>query len=171
MYQQQVTARSYFEKIKFNKGTRVFRILDNKGEDILTGTLGADLNVGRPFRCLAEDTYDDGSVCLEWVDIARLYLNEETTDNENIKCYVIHWKSLVSHWYPTDCFFTGPERGHWFGGGLLKGLEWPLEQSHFKFAPLITGDHHNQQFGNAVKRYFLNSKGDNLPVKMNCTKT
>uniref|UniRef100_A0A336MLM6 CSON001889 protein n=1 Tax=Culicoides sonorensis TaxID=179676 RepID=A0A336MLM6_CULSO len=164
MYQQTLMARSYFEKIKFNKGTRVFRILDNKGEDIITGLLGANLSNGRPFRCLPEDTFDDGSVCLEWVEKARLYLNEEKTDDENIKCYTIHWKALVQNWYPTDCFFTGPERGHWFGGGLLKGLEWPLEQGKFNFAPLITGDHHNQQFGNAVKRYFLNSKGAAIKV-------
>lgn len=159
MYHQQVIARSYFEKIKFNKGTRVFRILDDKGSDIITGILGIDMIGDRPFRCLPENTLDDGSVCLEWVSMARLYINKDITDDENIKCYSLHWKSLRKDWHPKDCFFTGPDRGHWFGGGLLKNDEWPLEYASFEEAPFITGDHYNQQFGNAIKRYFLNSKG------------
>lgn len=164
MYQQQVLARSYFEKIKFNKRTRVFRILDNDGHDIISGKLAADLH-GRPFQCLPEDFLDDGSMCLEWVEMARMYLNhDKVNSNQNVDCYSLYWKSLIPDWNPVDCFDVGPDLGHWYGLGLLKDLKWPLELSSFEYAPFITGNHMNQQFGNAIKRYFLNSKGAAIKV-------
>lgn len=155
MYHQQLLARSYFDKIKFNSNTRAFKIFDEAGKDIVTGSLAVNL-YGRSYPCLPEDRLDDGSVCMEWTNVARMYLNEVPTKTADeavgVKCYSMHWKSLIGHWNPIDCFDMGAGKGYWYGGGLLKGKEWPLQMADFDFEPFITGDHHNHQFGNAIKR-------------------
>lgn len=48
---------------------------------------------------------------------------------------------------------------HWFGGSITKTNDWPLSKASFDFEPFITGDARIEQFGNAVKRYFINSRG------------
>ncbi|XP_053693350.1 myogenesis-regulating glycosidase [Sabethes cyaneus] len=159
MYQQKLLARSYFENVKLQKTTRALRILDAKGADLLTGVLGVASFIEKPYNCLAEDLRDDGSVCYEWNSMARLYMNSVKTATPEIKCYSFSWETLTDNYYPTDCFDIGEDRGFWYGGGLPRGIDYPLSKASFDFAPFITGDINAQQWGNAVKRYFLNSKG------------
>ncbi|KAL9697493.1 hypothetical protein quinque_000934 [Culex quinquefasciatus] len=164
MYNQKLLAKSYFESVKLHKKTRGLRILDPKGNDLLTGLLGIGMNIDKPYNCLVKDLRDDGSVCYEWNSKARLYMNLEKTTSPEIKCYSFSWETLVDGYYPTDCFDIGEDRGYWYGGGLTKGIDYPLGKASFDFAPFVTGDINIHQWGNAVKRYFLNSKGVAIKV-------
>uniref|UniRef100_A0A1Q3FZ57 Putative maltase glucoamylase n=2 Tax=Culex tarsalis TaxID=7177 RepID=A0A1Q3FZ57_CULTA len=164
MYNQKLLAKSYFESVKLHKKTRGLRILDAKGNDLLTGLLGIGMNIDKPYNCLVKDLRDDGSVCYEWNSKARLYMNLEKTPAPEIKCYSFSWETLVDRYFPTDCFDIGEDRGYWYGGGLTKGIDYPLGKASFDFAPFVTGDINTHQWGNAVKRYFLNSKGVAIKV-------
>lgn len=75
------------------------------------------------------------------------------------KCYTIRWESLGPDFFPIDCYDVSEENGHWYGGGLTKNGDWPLERASFDFAPFITGDVNVHQWGNVLKRYFINSRG------------
>ncbi|XP_065094413.1 myogenesis-regulating glycosidase-like isoform X2 [Ochlerotatus camptorhynchus] len=159
MYNQKLLAKSYFESIKLHTKTRAMRILDAKGYDLLTGKLGIDLNIEKPYKCLPENLRNDGSHCYEWNSVARLYMNlEKAESNSEVKCYSFSWETLVNNFYPTDCFDIG-DGVYWYGGGLTKGVDYLLNKASFDFSPFVTGDTNTKQWGNAVKRFFLNSKG------------
>ncbi|XP_053670706.1 myogenesis-regulating glycosidase [Anopheles nili] len=165
MYNQKLLAKSYFDSIKFHKKTRSFRLLDGKGTmDILTGVLGTTLNNEQPYNCLPKDLKDDGSVCYEWNSKARLYMNLVKSPGAEIKCYSFQWEALISDLNPTDCFDASEDRGFWFGGGLTKGVDYILGKASFSPAPFVTGDINMHQWGNALKRYFLNSRGVAIQV-------
>lgn len=158
MYNQKLLAKSYFESVKFHKKSRALRVLDPKGNDLLTGKLGMDIAIDKPYHCLKEDLRDDGSICNEWNSVARLYMNLEKTASPDIKCYSFSWETLIANYYPTDCFDIG-EEVYWYGAGLTKDVDYLLNKASFDFAPFVTGDINTKQWGNALKRYFLNTKG------------
>ncbi|XP_050087053.1 myogenesis-regulating glycosidase isoform X1 [Anopheles aquasalis] len=164
MYNQKLLSRSYFESIKFHKKTRNFRLLDGKGADLLTGVLGNTLPIEQPYNCLPHDLKDDGSVCYEWNSKARLYMNQVKSPSPDIKCYSFQWESLLDGLFPIDCFDVGGDRGFWYGGGITKGNDYILGNATFPNSPFVTGDTNMHQWGNAVKRYFLNSKGVAIQV-------
>uniref|UniRef100_A0A182Q2S0 Glycoside hydrolase family 31 N-terminal domain-containing protein n=1 Tax=Anopheles farauti TaxID=69004 RepID=A0A182Q2S0_9DIPT len=164
MYQQKLLAKSYFETIKFHKKTRNFRLLDGKGAELLTGMLGTGLNVEQPYNCLPKNLKDDGSVCYEWNSKARLYMNLAKSPAPDIKCYSFEWESLLADLYPTDCFDASEDRGFWYGGGLTNGIEYILGKASLPEGPFVTGDINVHKWGNALKRYFLNSRGVAIQV-------
>ena len=164
MYNQKIMSKLYFEKIKFTSSKRLLNVFDTKGNDVLSGNLGPTLNIEKPSKCLLENELNDGSVCWQWSKIARMYLNADDSlvtseDASSVKCYKIKWESLDGNYNPINCFNIGDEHGNWYGGGLTNTSDWPLERASFKFSPFITGDGLKHQWGNAIKRYFLNSKG------------
>lgn len=163
MYNQKLLAKSYFDSVKLHKKTRALRILDAKGNNLLTGTLGLDIAIDKPYNCLAQDLREDGSVCYEWNSVVRLYMNLEKTIAPDTKCYSFSWETLVDNFYPTDCFDIGAGV-HWYGGGLTKDVDYLLNKASFDFAPFVTGDTNTKQWGNALKRYFLNTKGIAIEV-------
>ncbi|CAO1393790.1 unnamed protein product [Diamesa hyperborea] len=164
MYNQKIMSKLYFENIKFTSNKRLLTVFDAKGNDVLSGNLGPTLNIEKAHKCLLEDEKDDGSICWQWSKIARMYLNADyslvpSEETSSVKCYNITWESLHDHYNPINCFNTGEEYGQWYGGGVTNNADWPLEKASFKFSPFITGDGLKHQWGNAIKRYFLNSKG------------
>ncbi|XP_059614356.1 myogenesis-regulating glycosidase isoform X1 [Phlebotomus argentipes] len=163
MYNQQILARSYFDRVKFNKGQRVIGIYNDKGTLMVTGRLGTTIHADKAYHCLTNNTLDDGSVCLEWDGKARMYLNFREL-SPTVPCYTIRWQSLSPDVLPTDCYESFMGQGHWYGGGLTRGGNWPLETESFSFAPFITGDANRQQWGNALKRYFISSRGVAIQV-------
>lgn len=169
MYDQKVRSRLYFEQIKFNKDNRIIHIF-SKGQSILSGNLGATIHLEHPYKCLPQDELDDGSECMEWNGVARLYLNLDTPFlkqqpvNSSVRCYTVRWDALHEDYHPTDCFNIGSDRGQWYGGGLTKDADFPLHKASFKLSPFISGDSRINQWGNAVRRYFLNSKGVAIEV-------
>uniref|UniRef100_A0A182IKR9 Glycoside hydrolase family 31 N-terminal domain-containing protein n=1 Tax=Anopheles atroparvus TaxID=41427 RepID=A0A182IKR9_ANOAO len=164
MYNQKLLNKSYFENIKFHKKTRNFRLLDGKGVDLLTGMLGTGFSVEQPYNCLPENLKTDGSVCYEWTSKARLYMNLAKSPGPEIKCYSFEWETLQDGLQPTDCFDIAEERGYWYGGGMTKVVEYVLGKEAFSASPFVTGDRNVHQWGNALKRYFLNSRGVAIQV-------
>ncbi|CAO1413835.1 unnamed protein product [Diamesa tonsa] len=164
MYNHKIMSKLYYEKIRFSSTKRLFNVFDAKGNDVLSGNFGPTLNIEKPYKCLLDYEANDGSHCWQWSNIARMHLNADesfvsTEEHSSVRCYKVKWESLDDNYSPIDCFNIGDEHGQWYGGGLTQNADWPLEQASFKFAPFITGDGLKHQWGNAIKRYFLNSKG------------
>ncbi|KAJ8965872.1 hypothetical protein NQ314_003852 [Rhamnusium bicolor] len=156
LYHQKILAKAYFEKIKFNKVKRHMKIYNNEGVEIVLARLGTTINYDKVFPCLPMDKKKDGSICLEWMHRARLYLNFYEL-KEDIKCYNLRWISLSDSVSPTDCFDM--TNGHWYGGGQTAESAWPLEKGGHSFQPFITGKVDRHEWGNVLKRYFISSKG------------
>ncbi|KAH8266755.1 hypothetical protein KR026_005518 [Drosophila bipectinata] len=162
-YHQQLLTKSYFQKIKFNSKDRILRILSHEDKEVISGQLGVTLGYDTaPFHCLEEQRRSDGSVCIEWNGIARLHMNFE--DKGVFRCYTLQWQALTPGLLPTDCYELKRDNGLWFGGGVTKGQEWSLSYANFDFAPYASGDSQVHQFGNGVKRYFINSIGVAMQV-------
>lgn len=97
---------------------------------------------------------------MEWDQNARLYLKYE--EKNGIECHDIKWEALHENVFPQDCYEL---KGNWYGGGITKENDYPFDQATFGFAPFITGDSRIQQFGNAMKRYFISSEGVALQIQ------
>ncbi|XP_077284721.1 myogenesis-regulating glycosidase isoform X2 [Arctopsyche grandis] len=166
MYHQQVLARSYFHRIKFNQENRMIKIFNSQNIEILRGHLGSFFGTSEAYDCVGSDEKYDGSICLQWLNGARLYINKEFsyTDEPEVKCYSIRWQALREGVNPTDCFDWSSSTDHWFGGGQFENVTWPLERGTHGFAPFITGDIKKHQWGNALMKYFINSRGSAIIV-------
>lgn len=158
LYQQKVLQRAYFDKIKFNKAKRVMKIFNADGVEIIKGRLGTTLNYDKVYPCLPQDDRGDGSICMEWMERARLYLHFYEI-NPEVRCYNLKWVSLSENVHPTDCFDISAPNTYWYGGGQTAENAWPLDKGDHDFAPFITGRVNRHQWGNVLKRYFINSKG------------
>lgn len=162
----------YFEHIKFNDGKRLLHVANEKGVEVLSGSLAISLSLPKAYACEHKD--GPKGECWEWSKTAKLHLsldeklrgNFKVQDQEiqQARCYNFRWESLSENFNPTDCFKIGEDRGKWFGGGLLKTSSWQLEQSKFNFTPFVTGDIRQHQWGNAMRRYFINSLGVAIEV-------
>ncbi|KAL9887029.1 myogenesis-regulating glycosidase isoform 1-T1 [Glossina fuscipes fuscipes] len=162
-YHRHVLTYSYFEKIKFNSKDRFIKILNHENKIVMSGQLGVTINMdSHPFHCLEDRRKQDGSVCIEWNGVARLYMNFQ--DMDVFRCYTIHWQALSANQFPIDCYELTRDNGLWFGGGISKNMQWSLSSKDFDFSPYASGDAKVHQFGNGVKRYFINSIGVAIQV-------
>lgn len=150
--------KAYFDKIKFNKISRMMRILNSEGSTIISSRLGTSFYYDKVHPCLPEDSRNDGSLCLEWMQRARLYLDYYELNGE-LKCYNLKWMSLTEEITPSDCFDISQGSGFWYGGGQTAQTGWPLEKNTQGYAPFVTGTIEKHHWGNVLKRYFINSKG------------
>lgn len=119
--------------------------------------LGKNIWTGKPFACLDDRPVNADRMCFEWDNIARLQMDNEHSETHD--CYEIKWQSKSDTHFPEDCYDFKESKGHWYGGGITKANDWPFDKSTFDFAPFITGDAQSHQFGNALRRYFINSNG------------
>lgn len=161
MYDYKVLSMMYFERVKFSQPTRSLKIFDeDKKTLLLRGQLGLESNLGpKPVRCQTEDLNE---LCFEWGKKAKLFLSETELDT-SINCYNVRWEPQNDNVRALDCYRM--EQGvHWFGGGLTRDLAWPLEEgSGVPLSPFVTGGVDGREeysaWGNAVRRYFINSNG------------
>ncbi|XP_050517920.1 myogenesis-regulating glycosidase [Diabrotica virgifera virgifera] len=161
LYQQKVLAKVYFGNMKLNKAKRTVKIFNDEGEDVVKLHLGTTLNYDNVLNCLPADNRDDGSLCLEWMHRARLYMNFFDLGSD-VKCYNVQWIALSESLAPTDCFDMS--HSHWYGGGQTAENAWPLEKGSHFYQPFITGNIETHEWGNVLKRYFINSKGAAIVV-------
>uniref|UniRef100_A0A6P7GHC2 Myogenesis-regulating glycosidase n=1 Tax=Diabrotica virgifera virgifera TaxID=50390 RepID=A0A6P7GHC2_DIAVI len=92
---------------------------------------------------------------------ARLYMNFFDLGSD-VKCYNVQWIALSESLAPTDCFDMS--HSHWYGGGQTAENAWPLEKGSHFYQPFITGNIETHEWGNVLKRYFINSKGAAIVV-------
>ncbi|XP_039291821.1 myogenesis-regulating glycosidase-like isoform X2 [Nilaparvata lugens] len=165
-YHQQVLQRAYFDRIRFNKEERLVRVFDSESGQIALGYLGVQLpDTDRVFHCLPNQQKSDGSVCMEWLNHARLYLNYR--ESAGLRCYHITWTSLQPAEFPTDCYEDGGDYGHWYGGGRTLGMAWPVELGRVEMSAFVTGHVGRHRWGSVLKRYFINSRGVAIAVDAN----
>ncbi|XP_065224802.1 myogenesis-regulating glycosidase isoform X2 [Planococcus citri] len=163
-YYQQVLQREYFPYTRFNKEAKFLRLYSNEGVEIALGHLGVDLpDTDRVYHCRPENVDNDGSLCFEWMDHARIKLHH-VKKSGNLNCYYIRWYSLSDSINPTDCYEDGYQYGHWYGGGRTLGMAWPVELGRVEMSPFITGHIGHHRWGLVLKRYFINSKGVAITV-------
>lgn len=171
MYNHKVMSKMYFKHIKFNSAKRLLHVSNEKGVEVLSGSLAVSMIVPKAYACELKENFSE---CWEWSKTAKLHIslddkwqgNMGSEEQSNARCYNFRWESLSDNFNPTDCFNVGSERGKWFGGGMTHNANWQLEQAKFNFTPFITGDirlrYH--QWGNAMRRYFINSLGVAIEV-------
>ncbi|XP_040580468.1 myogenesis-regulating glycosidase isoform X2 [Lepeophtheirus salmonis] len=106
----------------------------------------------------------EDNICIEWKNQARLEMKKSLL-KEGMNCYSLHWQSLHEDVSPIDCFPVGKDHGHWYGGGETAGAAWPLDKGQIRNSPFVTGDEDNTEWGNVIKKYFLNSKGFSLTIE------
>lgn len=169
MYNHKIMSKMYFEHIKFNSGKRLLHLTNEKGVEVLSGNLAISISTPKAYACEHKENPDEE--CWEWSKTAKLHVTLDTKlkgnagqEFQTARCYNFRWESLNENFHPTDCFNIGDDRGKWFGGGLLKNSSWQLEESKFNFTPFITGDIRYHQWGNAMRRYFINSLGVAIEV-------
>ncbi|XP_043473616.1 myogenesis-regulating glycosidase isoform X3 [Leptopilina heterotoma] len=161
-YNTHVLQRAYFDRFRFNNNERLMHIYNRAGSEIIAARLGLGISSeSGVFECLPQHRKRK-SVCLEWLDQTRLYLSHGERDS--MDCYKFIWQSLSPSFNPKDCFDWSHNRGHWYGGGQIQNMAYPLEQGKLDLSPFITGDIQKHPFGNVLKRYFLNSKGATILV-------
>ncbi|KRT82076.1 glycoside hydrolase, partial [Oryctes borbonicus] len=163
LYQQKLLQRAYFEKIKFNKAKREIKIFNSEGDIVIRGNLGTMIGYDKVHSCLPSDSRQDGSICFEWMERSRLYMQFYELDYE-VKCYNLQWMALSEGIEPTDCFDMSPASVYWYGGGQLAESIFQLNNANHNFAPFVTGKIETNQWGNILKRYFINSKGAAIVV-------
>lgn len=125
--------------------------------------LGKNINGVKPYHCLGGSALEDGSICLEWDQNARLYFKYE--EKNGIECHDIKWEALSQNVFPQDCYEFPKDKGNWYGGGITKQNDYPFDKATFDFSPFITGDSRAQQFGNALKRYFISTDGVAIQIE------
>lgn len=162
-YHQQVLQRAYFDRIRFNNMERLVRVFNVERQEIALGYLGTELpDTDRVYNCLPENERSDGSVCMEWMHHARLYLSY--SEASGLRCYRITWLSLDPNLRPTDCYEDGDDYGHWYGGGRTLGMAWPVERGRVEMSPFVTGHIGRHRWGSVLRRYFINSRGVAISV-------
>jgi len=90
------------------------RLYSNESIEIALGHLGVGLpETDRVYDCLPSEDHNDGSLCFEWMNHARIFLNYENRFG-NLHCYNIKWYNLSQDIHPTDCYEDGSQYGHWY---------------------------------------------------------
>ena len=84
---------------------------------------------------------------------------------KGLSCHRLTWQALSEHISPQDCWPVGEGAGHWYGGGESLSSRWPLDQGHINMSPFVTGDEDQTEWGNVIKKYFINSRGLSLMVE------
>lgn len=169
MYNHKVMSKMYFEHIKFNSAKRLLQISNEKGVEVLSGSLAISMNIPKAYACEHKENVSEE--CWEYSKTAKLHMSLDDKwqgnagqEQSNTRCYNFRWESLSENFNPIDCFTIGTERGKWFGGGLTHNTSWQLEHAKFNFTPFITGDIRYDQWGNAMRRYFINTLGVAIEV-------
>lgn len=160
-------SKMYFEHIKFSSSKRLLHVSGVNGTNVLSGVLGITIDSRKAYFCRDVEIDDNEHVCWEWSKLAKLHISLDTKFRGNnspkeyhtSRCYNFKWESLSEKFSPTDCFNIGTERGQWYGSGTTSNAEWLMAKNSFNFTPFLTGDVRFSPWGNALKRYFINSLG------------
>ncbi|XP_035716497.1 myogenesis-regulating glycosidase isoform X3 [Folsomia candida] len=192
IHQEKELQKSYFDRIRFSHKDRRIRVSNEKGKDILTGILGANLaKKDKAWPCLKQDE-KPGHTCLEWMNKARLYFrikhqnlmdtgfsaapNDSTAAPEgrasSLRCYEIYWEAINPDFKLKDCYSLGERGGgHFYGGGEIPGSDhWPLNKTSVPYSPFITGNRMTSesdthfQWGRTLGRFFINSDGAAIQI-------
>jgi len=106
-YYQQLSKRSYFERIRFTEEDRLMRVFDDAGLEALRGHMGATFPLTeKAYKCHDKHRPPNATVCLEWMGRGRFSLTraENQHHDDKSRCYSVMWQSLSPDMQPTDCY-------------------------------------------------------------------
>lgn len=132
----------------------------------------------------------EDSICMEWINKARLYfhpLNLDTKNAKHTQCYQIFWESLNPAFELKDCFdFSEAKNNFFYGGGETETSQWPLNKTNIPFSPFLTGKMFSTstvitphvdndtnipfiqpikfQWGRTLSKFFINSLGSAIKI-------
>lgn len=150
---------------------------DEDEQDALTVNLGLEI----PGTAMYEDCKGDGAktVCFWWRNIsvnvekpvAELRVKIHDYKEDEVKCADVEWTSMLHEIPLMDCFpFTQQvsedkahvvKDMHWYGGGEVYHMKWPMERIVIPMKPFISKDliQDQEAYGSVLERYWLNSFG------------
>ena len=117
-----------------------------------------------PYSCLPTGVQKEGVKCLEWKKRAKLVM-EELEEQDGATCHRVIWTALNKDTSPMDCWPVGPLNGHWYGGGESLMSKWPLDNGRIKLSPFVTGDEDQTEWGNVIRKFFINSHGVSITIE------
>jgi len=160
-----------YSNVRFEEKKRHLLLFNTSDSLVLTGELGRKLDESlHPYHCIpgksnSTDEEEIHTKCVEWKKTARLVISEVQMENQSPLCYQVVWKSLSTKATPLlDCWPIGPDAGHWYGGGESLEAKYPLEEGRVRLSPFVTGDEEQTEWGNSIRKYFINSRGLSITV-------
>jgi len=166
LYNQHIGEIRLFPNVRLEEEQRRMIMYDKNDNFVLSAELGIDIprNLD-PYNCLPNQlsqTDPSDTKCLEWKDHARLKIQRIKV--RDLTCHRISWLALSEDTMPFDCWPVGEGAGHWYGGGESLTSQWPLDNGHIVMSPFVTGDEDQTEWGNVIKKYFINSRGLSIDI-------
>ena len=131
---------------------------------VITGQLGVQMPHDlHSYSCLPTGIKKEGVKCLEWKNRVKLEMMME--EKGGVTCHRVMWTALNKDTSPIDCWPVGPSHGHWYGGGESLVSKWPLDNGKIKLSPFVTGDEDQTEWGNVIRKFFINSQGISITIE------
>ncbi|KAK7491682.1 hypothetical protein BaRGS_00017135 [Batillaria attramentaria] len=107
------------------------------------------------------------TVCLRWKDKAQLILRQSRTKGSD--CYSVNWTAVSNQDTLENCVQL--DGAYWYGGSVLDGDHWPLEDASIPMQPFtssplgaFTRDLGRKSYGPVLERMWINSAGFGIVV-------
>eukprot|EP00092_Neocalanus_flemingeri_P006045 GFUD01006514.1.p1 GENE.GFUD01006514.1~~GFUD01006514.1.p1 ORF type:complete len:810 (-),score=153.12 GFUD01006514.1:109-2538(-) len=164
VYNQHIGEVRIFETVRLEEAHRNLLVYDHNNSLIIAGRLGVQMpHEIHPYSCLPTGIKKEGVKCLEWKNRAKLEMVEE--EREGVTCHRVMWTALNKDTSPMDCWPIGPLNGHWYGGGERLMSKWPIDKGRIKLSPFVTGDEDQTEWGNVIRKFFINSQGISITIE------
>lgn len=135
-------------------------VIDYNGLERLRGDMGIFAPGEAPTACSILG--DRERLCLKWNNYGKLRITYDTNlSYVGIDCYTVSWETDTPEMSIKDCFSI--KNSHWYGGGVTRNQNLPIESMNIPLTPFITSDRQDQ-FGSVVERYWLSSRNVSIKV-------
>lgn len=177
VYRQHKGEVRIFDRVRLEEHHRNLLLYDTDNRLVMQGHLGSVMSPSlHPYTCLPGHNINRNIKCLEWKDLARLEISQ--IPSHGASCHRLHWTSLTKDITLRDCWPLGPGHGHWYGGGerltanessssasSFQDTAWPLgSNTEVDLVPFVTGDENQTEWGNVIKKFFINSRGLSITI-------
>jgi len=164
LYNQHIGEVRIFERVRLEEAHRNLMVYGPNNSLIITGQLGVQMPHDlHSYSCLPTSVKNDNVKCLEWKNRVKLEMMKEERDG--VTCHRVMWTALNKENFPIDCWPVGPLNGHWYGGGESLVSKWPLDNGRIKMSPFVTGDEDQTEWGNVIRKFFINSQGISITIE------
>jgi len=164
IYNQHSGEVRMFDRIRLEEAHRNLMVYGPNKSLIMTGQLGVQMpHELHPYSCLPTGIQKEGVKCLEWKNRVKLEMMLE--EREGVTCHRVMWTALDKDMSPMDCWPVGASNGHWYGGGESLMSKLPLDNGRIKLSPFVTGDEDQTEWGNVIRKFFINSKGISITIE------
>ncbi|XP_071845150.1 myogenesis-regulating glycosidase-like isoform X2 [Apostichopus japonicus] len=135
-------------------------VIDFEGRERLRGQIGLFAPMEAPAACSMLG--DSERLCLSWKDYGKLRIKYDTNlSHVGIDCYKVSWETFAPERSIKDCFSM--TNSHWYGGGVTKDQNVPIESMNIPMTAFVTSDRRGQ-FGSVVERYWLSTRNVSIKV-------